>query len=118
MTKNKTICCGLLSQNVCFDRQSLCGNACDILFTISDSLQFDWSDADLDVQGDSLLTPAGNEGMTHPEQIPSTRSSPQPSRKRTHSQTLTDHKPWCVVLRQFIVQSKRRGISKECVCVR
>ena len=75
---------------------------CDILLTISDSLQFDWSDADLSVQGDSLLTAVGNETMTHPEQIANTRGSPQPSRKRTHSQTLTDHKPWCVVFLETI----------------
>ena len=40
------------------------------MLTISDSLQFDWSDADLDVQGESLLSPVGNESMTHPSRYP------------------------------------------------
>ena len=66
-------------------------------FNVSESFQFDWSDGDLNVNGESLtISAASEESSIHQEEVPSTRSSPQPSRRRTHSQTLTDHKPWRV----------------------
>ena len=99
-------------QNTCICVPLQSGDVVPIKFSIrwnlfvSDDVLFDFSDIKFSPQKDSSPTTTSKSNTEEREEIHSVRSSPRPSRKRTHSQTILDHKPWHVSTPQplFIAQ--------------